>query len=167
MLHCTSVFHHYCRKFWASDVAEPTATRCCTIGCKANCELMLWMENVEADGFIKIWQAFSGIQLMIEIHDCLWLLSFLDTNYWFVSAPIQIPTHPQRRHGNPASHICDKITTVYFCTVYLIYLHDGCQEMVSELVESWREAIFKAFFKLIILETILFQNVCDLLSTFI
>lgn len=43
---------------------------------------------MEADGFIKIWQAFNGIQLMIEIYDCLWLLSFLDIiNYWFVIAP--------------------------------------------------------------------------------
>lgn len=49
---------------------------------------MLWLESMEADGFIKIWQAFNGIQLMIDIYDCLWLLSFLDiVNYWFVIAP--------------------------------------------------------------------------------
>lgn len=87
---------------------------------------------------LKLWQAFNGIQQMIEIYDRLWLLSFLDIiNYWFVIAPHKYRRTPaQEGKENPTTHFLRK------WKLDVTYIQPPCasrmtimifQAMVSEL----------------------------------
>lgn len=87
---------------------------------------------------LKMWQAFNGIQQMIEIYDRLWLLSFLDIiNYWFVIAPHKHwHTPAQKGEENPTTRFLWK------WKLDVTYIQPPCasqmtimifQAMVSEL----------------------------------